>query len=51
MAAREQPYRIGREPPRDELTRVMKRVLELSPDEMRATTTCRELIGTLDPHS
>ncbi|MGW1104878.1 glycosyltransferase [Streptomyces sp. NPDC002540] len=46
LAAREQPYRIGGEPPRDELTRVMKRVLELAPDEGVSLMTT-EVFGRL----
>ncbi|WP_406379076.1 hypothetical protein [Streptomyces sp. NBC_01618] len=46
LAAREQPYRIGAQPPDDELTRVMTRVLELPPDDGVSLMT-REVFGRL----
>ncbi|MFE4330917.1 hypothetical protein ACFRQM_16215 [Streptomyces sp. NPDC056831] len=46
LRTREQPYRIGGEPPDEELGPVMARVLELPPDDGVSLMT-REVFGRL----
>ncbi|GGV91953.1 glycosyl transferase [Streptomyces gelaticus] len=46
LASRKQPYRIGGEPPKEEIARVMAPVLELPPDD-GASMMVKEVFGRL----